>query len=195
MQLGSKIFLTILFIIAFETNLHAQTLAFRIGPNFSTQAWETKGLGISPGYITNLHAGVCLNQNMTKKISVQLEATYSITGHGSYQDGINSIAPTSYKYLNLGLMVKYYPVSSLSILVGPQIGFLLREPGTGDWNEDLGLVLGSEYYFDKHIGIGFRYVNGLVDVNKSLNLSQKHRDFQLSLILRIASAQLNEFGH
>ncbi|MGI9543928.1 MAG: porin family protein, partial [Cyclobacteriaceae bacterium] len=99
-------------------------------------------------------------------------------------------------YVNVPVMVKFYPVKGFNIQVGPQVGFLLnaknkyKENGTSvedDYKDslkkvDFGLAAGLGYKTGFGLNIDARYIHGLADIN-DLNVGDeiKNMVFQVSL--------------
>jgi hypothetical protein len=114
------------------------------------------------------HAGLLSRIGLHKSVYLQPGLQYSLQGWS-----LSHIARGSrmnLHYLNLPLLVGYQPVSRLSLLIGPQMGLLLRanlqSESTADFTSifrkmDAGISLGATYHLSSQLGLAVRYIHGL----------------------------------
>jgi opacity protein-like surface antigen len=123
-------------------------------------------------------------------IELQPEAVFSSRGYGvKDQEGIENLG-VHLNYIDVNILGNYAITPELSVLVGPQVGFLLAarsnytvtsEGGQGDSSKgdksvdvkenlntiDFGLILGGQFDITSNIFIGVRTTYGLTDVSKT----------------------------
>lgn len=122
---------------------------------------------------------------------IQPEVSFSLQGSSLKYSDINELSYTmdfKYSYLNVGLMLKAYPLRGLSVFAGPQVGFNLTPTNisylsnNGDKYEspdikvqqqlrnvlkgrtDFSLGVGLAYEFRFGLCVDFRYLFGISDV-------------------------------
>ena len=139
----------------------------------------------------SFHVGLVSEFMLSERFSIAPELLYSDQGPKS--DDTNIDATSSFQYLNVPVMLKYYVYDNLSIEAGPQVGFLLSAKteinGTDidqkedTKNIDFGLNLGLGYKLQNGIYFGARYNLGLTPVDKdtSDNVDVFNRVVQLSI--------------
>jgi hypothetical protein len=178
----------------------AQTFSLRVGGNVSWQRWQQQNVNLKPQKIIGPHVGISITNMHLKNLASQLEAGYAVIGHGGYKDAFNSVPKERLKFISLGLMAKYQPIKNFNLLAGPQFSFFVGGQ-TNLGKEDLAIAMGAEYYFSEVVGIGGRFFLGLTDLNdappnpfNTTVLIQKSRVIQFSLIFRLPSHQLREYG-
>ncbi|MBN8652045.1 MAG: PorT family protein [Cytophagales bacterium] len=200
-----NLFVSIILLIAvssgFDHTADAQTYGFRLGPNFVNQRLRDGAQIVKPGATVRFHAGVFINSEIDKNFCVQIEIGYSGLGH--QQNPYNNPGSGKYEYGTAGIVLKYYPNQKLSILAGPQLGYLLGGKTSAGQNvadlppdrDDLNAVIGAEFYPVRLLGVGLRYNLGLSNI-KTISIDRQYnRAIQLSLILRIPGYQLKESGY
>lgn len=135
--------------------------------------------------VANLHIGGFAEFNISKKVSFQPELLYSMQGSkfsqaiALNQTVYNTNNTFKLSYINIPLMVKYYPQEKFYFEAGPQIGFLTSAKlevevsnygtNTQDAKElfeslDFGLNFGLGYNFTKRITSNLRYNLGLANI-------------------------------
>ena len=128
-----------------------------------------------PGF----QAGVYGQLNFTSKWSLQPELNFSQT-IGKTSDEFNGIygGPSGQQvtldYVDLPILVSFKPVPELSLLLGPQVGYLFAQttgllpPTTGATDAfqkvDFSIVFGAQWNLDK-VAIGLRYQAGLNNIS------------------------------
>ena len=158
--------------------------------------------GYSGDKLLSYHAGVFVHFTINKNWGFQPELLYSVEGqHYLVYDNNNENAiknTIALNYIQLPLIVQYYPLPSLYFEAGPQLAVLASaySKGAGDGhlnikrsfsNTQFGLNLGAGYLFNQQVGIYGRYCFGLTDVtpyNSDVNRSQTG---QLGIAFRFAN--------
>lgn len=179
----------------------AQTFGLRTGGNIAWQTWQQQNVRLTPKKRIGPHIAVSVTSMHLKYLASQIEAGYSVIGHGGYTGvgTFNSVPEDQLAFVTLGFMVKFHPVKKFNIVAGPQFGFFIGNKSKFKNNtgkEDLVISMGAEYYFSDIVGIGGRYHLGLTDLNDDDPnvFIQKSRAIQLSIIFRLPSHQLKDYG-
>lgn len=156
-------------------NLSNMTNSMTFDPNFGM------GVGFRVGALVNLHWGQRTASSLpgTGFWGLQPEIVFSnqvVTSDGG---------DIKLNYLQVPVMLKLYPLSDLSIEVGPEFSYLLSAlPATitangaqvrvGDCSGfGMGLGVGAAYEFDMGLLIGARYSMGFTDLAKNLAWKNK----------------------
>jgi hypothetical protein len=122
------------------------------------------------------HIGVYGESYIGKYFSVQPEIIYSQQGYKITNE--EGTFTQKIEYVNIPLMVKFYPVKSIFLEAGPQVGFSISHKETydseglfGDTSEELdpssfdwGINLGAGFKSDVGLSIGARYHQGQKDI-------------------------------
>ena len=122
------------------------------------------------------HIGVYGESYIWKYFSVQPEIIYSQQGYKTTNE--EGTFTQKIEYVNIPLMVKFYPVKSFFLEAGPQVGFSISHKETydseglfGDTSEELdpssfdwGINLGAGFKSDAGLSIGARYHQGQKDI-------------------------------
>ncbi len=137
---------------------------------------------------TGFHLGGTAEIPVLKKFFFQSELLYSIQGTKNNEFPVDGpLTETKLEYLNIPLLGKYYLMEGLSLMAGPQVGFLLSAKneitpsgfidGPAQTYEedvkkylntvDIGMALGAEYRFAFGAFLQMRYIIGLSNINKS----------------------------
>jgi hypothetical protein len=119
------------------------------------------------------------NQTIAKT-SAEFSNIYAGYGPVSYQQ-------VSLDYVTIPILVAYKPIPELSILLGPQYGFLVSQTtgllqATGQnafSRSDFSLVFGGQLNLGK-VKLGLRYSEGLNNINR-INSSDSWRQYGLQL--------------
>lgn len=155
--------------------------------------------------LTNFHIGSFVEIKLNDKIAFQPELLYSVQGfkfdqvvdvEGDLYDTRNTL---KFGYINIPLMMKYYPDAKFYLEAGPQIGFLTSAnievsiPFVGSAEEDVkesfnsidfGLNFGAGYDISDKVFLSLRYNLGLsniADTEPGDNSKIKNSVFQISL--------------
>lgn len=131
--------------------------------------------------VLNYQAGLLMEYKFHPRFGVAPEVVFAAQGgQERVQDSYNRILTESDKryhtnYINVPVMLKYYPTQDFSIDFGPQVGFNVYSKYTMGKHEatnykdktkavDFGLGLGCTYDLDKNVFIQLRYTLGLTRV-------------------------------
>ena len=138
-----------------------------------------------------LHIGLLAEIIINDQFSLQPEAIYSAQGFKNETPG--AFSKSKFDYINLPVLIKYYPMNNFSIEAGPQIGFLINaidksNAGNADIDDqnvlDFSINAGVAYKLQSGIFFQARYSLGIINVNGADNASAfKYTNsvFQLSI--------------
>ncbi|NJN25666.1 MAG: PorT family protein [Cyclobacteriaceae bacterium] len=177
-----KIILTIAVISAFAIYSHVNAqgigVGVKAGANFANQSVTD----ISTDTKTGFHGGVYVVLAFSEKWALQPELLYS--GQGS--DWPDSKA--DFNYMSIPVLLRYKPISVLSIEAGPQFSSLLSAKIDGEdvkesiKNSDFGLAVGATAHLPLGLNAGLRYVWGFTNVSEMTLVSEvKNSMVQLSV--------------
>ncbi len=135
------------------------------------------------GSLQRFHLGGMMEAKYNSHWALQPEILYAFQGFEVETNGRNYTYKLS--YINVPVMVKYFPIDLLYLEAGPQIGFLHRAKeevestsGNTDSNikdgmrsNDLGLGSGVGLQLANGWGVGARYIWGLTNISKSRTVS------------------------
>ncbi len=185
-------FVTVLFVGT--TGLSFGQVAFSVGikggPNFATI--EGENLDEVYSNRTGYHAGAFISLKATK-FGIQPEVIFSSQGSTIElsQEGL-----LRFNYINIPVMVKFYPVSFLNFQVGPQFGFLTSaeeviagiEADVSSLYKDSDLTMALGFGLELPFGLNLdaRYNLGVSDINDdpAQNALIKNQVYQVSLGFR-----------
>jgi hypothetical protein len=141
------------------------------------------------------HAGLFLHHTINENWCFQPELLYSGEGQRYFdQDGERTIA---LGYIQVPMMIQYYPSSQLYFEAGPQVGVLIsaedksvNEVGHLNVKDEfsaaqIALGVGLGYKFTNNLSIYGRYNFGLTDVTKFDNVVDHSRVGQIGLAVRL----------
>ena len=134
---------------------------------------------INTSSITSFHGGGYINLNFSEKIGLTPEVLW--TAFGSEIDNAKLVT----NYISIPLMLRWKPVSLISLEAGPQFNFLVSADFDGtDFKDQLksnefGLGLGAGLHFPLGLNVGARYILGFTDINEVGTDEIKNRTFQL----------------
>ena len=159
-----NIFLSIVFLLLLSISsfVNAQGLGVGIkgGVNFANQSVSD----ISTSSKTGFHGGVYVVIAFSKKWALQPELMYSAQG-SEWPDEISE-----FNYMTIPILLRWKPISLLSIEAGPQFSRLLDARVDGEditdeiKNSDFGLALGATVHLPLGFNAGARYVWGFTNV-------------------------------
>lgn len=172
-------FLKIYLLLFFSTFIQAQSIKFGIkaGLNYA----NVTGSEIKTNAITNYHAGLVAEINLTKGLAFQPELLYSTQG-ATYKTATEDFK-NELGYITIPIMLKINLSNSLMLELGPQAGFLLSEKEKFNANKS------NTFDFTANAGLGLkitenlfaqaRYGLGLTEVRSDSKI--KNSVLQLSL--------------
>lgn len=151
----------------------------KAGLNLATIT-NADGSSTLSGYNLGFFGEFMLDENF----SLQPEITYSVQGAKFSPDDVDI------HYINIPVLVKYYPVEAFSLEFGPQLGFLVSAESGGETvkslfkSTDFGVDFGAGYDITKNLVLGIRYNLGIERLQKDLASGEKasrNSVFQLNL--------------
>ena len=187
-----KNFLLILAALSLSFTIHAQEFGKTfIGVKGGLNATNIGGQDTDNALKIGGHLGVFAQSHVVDPLDFRLELILSGQGHAPKTDLDSKLKLT---YLNIPILVQFYPADKFSVFAGPQFGFLLS--AKADYQEltikvkdnfkgfDLGFGLGAGYdisVFNREMNLSLRYVHGLTNISKDSQAKRYNRVFQLSL--------------
>ncbi len=120
------------------------------------------------------HGGLFAHLPLGKRFALRTELQYSKEGWKSSRITSPGKSRQSLHYINLPLLAGFSPVKDLSLLLGPQVGWMARANGRADDNTtnitgrfkrfSLSLVIGAAYQINSRLGVELRYNHGLTRI-------------------------------
>ncbi len=185
-----KLFFAAIIAVFAMTSVNAQTFGVKAGLNLANLTGDID----NNKALTSFHVGAVAEFEISDEFSFQPELVYSAQGtHFKYSEdlgGGNSIDvdyKTNLSYLNLPLMAKYEVSEGISLLAGPQIGFLMSAKSDGNDIKDsmkgidFGVNLGAAYELESGMFFDLRYNIGLSNIADSNNVTIKNSVLSVSL--------------
>jgi hypothetical protein len=139
---------------------------------------------------SDMHLGVLLKMKVVKSLYWLPEVQYSAQGTQSP----NKVIKAYYRYLNIPVMLRFYPNDKVIFLeAGPQVGLLLSAKVSNSSNtanvkeavrsEDFALNFGIGAKFNSHIELDVRGIFGFTNTSLNPNPPGKYTNlvFQISL--------------
>ena len=142
------------------------------------------------------HAGVFLHHTINKNWCFQPELLYSGEGQ-RYIDNFGTERTLALGYLQLPLMIQYYPAPQVYFEAGPQFGLLLSAQDKVDEESDhinakddftaaqVALGLGVGFKATEQLILYGRYNFGLTDVTRFDNIVDHSQVGQLGIAIRL----------
>ena len=141
------------------------------------------------------HGGVFLHHTINKNWCFQPELLYSGEGQRYMSGGVERTLALS--YLQLPLMIQYYPAPQVYLEAGPQFGLLLSaQDKVDDYEEQINakddfttgqvaIGLGIGYKASEKLVLYGRYNFGLTDVSRFDNIVDHSNVGQLGIAIRL----------
>jgi len=140
-----------------------------------------------------VHAGLFLHHTINDRLCFQPEILYSGEGQRYFDDGEERTLALD--YIQIPLMIQYFPVKQLYFEFGPQLGILAsaQDKGGGvnlNVKDDfaptqVGLNIGVGVKVNNSLGFYGRYNFGLTDVSRFDNIVDQSRVGQLGMSIRL----------
>lgn len=166
----------VIFLVPFVMQGQGIGLGIKAGANFANQ--EVQNISINT--VTDFHVGAYVNINLSNKWGITPEVLYS--AYGSEWNN----AKVDLDYVSIPVMLRFKPISLLSLEAGPQFGFLTKAKveNVGDVKDqlksnDFGLAFGAGVHLPLGFNAGARYVLGFTDISDVSSESIKNRTFQV----------------
>lgn len=197
--------LNILLFVFLFADAQIVNLGIKAGTNNSkiigTDAYEiVSETSVPISGIFSFHAGVFAVIKINDKFAIQPEVLYSEQGFKYTQfvtvnnEQVEYNLDVNMDYINIPIMVKYYPFEQFFLDFGPQIGFLINADqeslsGTSVIKSDVkkayddtdtGFNFGLGYEGDKYTIYG-RYTLGLKDIHKTADADNKNSVIQFGV--------------
>ena len=126
-------------------------------------------------YRLGYHIGVFSTISLSDKLMANPELLFSSKGYKFPEANSLSGGSIHLNYINAPVLIGYQLCKKISLLAGPELGFLVSAKSRIDgetidvrniWNEklDFGLVLGVRYSLIEKLNVGIRYIHGLASV-------------------------------
>ena len=131
--------------------------------------------------VTSYHAGAYVNLNFSDKWGITPELQYSV--YSTESDNVN----LDLDYFAIPVMLRFKPISLLSLEAGPQFSFLTKANSDGAdikdqlKNNDFGLAFGAGLHLPLGFNVGARYILGFTDIADVSTETVKNRTWQLYL--------------
>ena len=175
----------LLFPLVVSVSAFGQETSFGIkaGVNYSTISGDASGVESKIGF----HAGVFGIIKPIDALGIQPEMVFSRQGA---QASANNDVKFHYDYLNIPVMLNFYPTETFFLQAGPQLGFLVSAKATdGNQTEDIksqlnttDFSLGLGMGFDlSHTVIGFRFNLGLNSTSDDEDATYPNQVAQVSV--------------
>lgn len=120
------------------------------------------------------YAGGLMQYALAENLFVQPELLYSVKGFRALATATTGEAVVSLNYVALPVLLNYQPTENLSLLAGPELGFLASAKSklegytynvSNSYRDiDLGMDLGVSYKLGKNLGADLRYNHGFKDL-------------------------------
>ena len=166
----------VLFLVPFVIQAQGVGVGIKAGANFANQ--DIKDIDINT--VTDFHIGGYVNINFSDKWGITPELLYS--AYGSEWDNVK----VDLDYVAIPVMLRFKPISLLSLEAGPQFSFLTKAniENIGDVkdqlkNNDFGLAFGAGLHLPLGFNAGARYVLGFSNISEVSTESIKNRTFQI----------------
>lgn len=140
---------------------------------------------------TAFHLGLVAEVPLSDRFSIQPEVLYSAQGFDIAQIEDGQDVEYRLDYVTVPVLAKFYVTDGLSLVGGPQFGYLAEseiksentetELDSENFNNfDLAVGLGAEYKFNKFFLYG-RYNAGLTDIYENESLNAKNSVIQAGI--------------
>lgn len=138
----------ILFFIQISYSQSVQ-LGIKAGANYA----NVTGSNLKTSPIVNYHAGLVAKIGISKGLSFQPELLYSTQG-ASYETPLSDYK-NELGYINIPAMLQIHFSKSISLEIGPQVGFLLSEKNNFDVQKS------NTFDFTANAGLGLKITNSI----------------------------------
>ncbi len=166
----------VIFLVPFLIQGQGIGIGIKAGANFANQ--DVKDVTIKS--VTDFLVGGYVNLNFTDKFGITPEVLYS--AYGSKWNN----SKVDLDYVSIPVMLRFKPISLISLEAGPQFGFLTKAhvESVGDVkdqlkNNDFGLALGAGLHLPLGLNVGARYVFGFTNISDVSTETIKNRTLQI----------------
>ena len=166
--------LVLLIVASIQCSYSQITFGFKLGLNQSKVQSNLEEIDYTNR--RGLFSGAIVQAKLTEKRFVRMEVLYSVKGSKFLAiPDYTSVGKSNFNYLNIPLLQGYRPIKNLSIVLGPEIGYLISAKSRHDSKEiditeeynkfDLAADLGLGYQITPLFGIEARYSYGFKLMN------------------------------
>ena len=183
----TKIMILVVLSISVLTTSAQFTPGIKGGFNFATLT------GFSGNARVGAHAGLFFHHTINDRLCFQPEILYSGEGQRYFDDGEERTLALD--YIQIPLMIQYFPVKQLYFEFGPQLGILASAQDKGGGTNynvkddfaptQVGLNIGVGVKASNSLGFYGRYNFGLTDVSRFDNIVDQSRVGQLGMSIRL----------
>lgn len=165
----------LIFMMPLLINAQGVGIGIKAGANFANQDISA----VSVSTVTDYLVGAYVNVNLSDKWGITPELLY--TAYGSKLSSVK----LDLDYVAIPVMLRFKPISLLSLEAGPQFSFLTKAQSGGTdikdqvKNNDFGLAFGAGVHLPLGFNAGARYVLGFTNINDVSGESIKNRTFQV----------------
>lgn len=160
-----------MFAMAGFFNLFAQAgegFGVKAGLNLSSVVGDA--YGVAP--MTSFHLGVFYLFKPVDEVGIMPELVYSMQGTKTNYQPIQSV---NYNYINLPVMINFYPTDNVFLQVGPQFGYLASSSVSNknlrpDFSKDL---TSFDFAFAAGLGLDFDPLMISLRINRGLTTTSK----------------------
>lgn len=181
----------------YKRSLPEYSFGVRAGLNYASQTCMSDDVDFDVERIIGYSAGGYFSYFILHNLAVQPEMMVSVKG-SHWKDAYDDMKDVL-TYIELPVLVSYYPASTVNLHAGPQFGYLVHAVQKDlemDENKsirsyyedyDLGITLGIEAVFPFRLNVALRMFLGLVPVTNDYGYVDKWKNnyFQISASYRI----------
>lgn len=173
------------------------SLGGKAGVNWATVRYPENILNDKAGFVVGGQVGAVATYQCNTYFDLQLELLYATHGYKDktlvYNDEQGNTMYNGYSchihYIDIPLLVKFFPVAGLNIQAGPQLGIGCAL--TDSWKgvekfqqpagAELGVVVGLGYEFDSGLFVDARYTWGLTHSLRDVESAYEGRNVGISM--------------
>lgn len=181
-----KIALMLLCLMAIPASMRAQWSAGgKAGINWATVRFPKNILDDKADYIMGGQVGLVLTYQFNRYFDMQAELLYASHGYKDKElyltDSNGDLLQKEYAcrihYIEIPLLVKFFPIAGFNIQIGPQLGIGCAL--TNSWKEMDGLQQQAKAELGAVFGLGYEFNFGaFVDARYTLGLTRSIRDVE-----------------
>lgn len=150
------------------------------GLNYANMKYEMGGVSASADRLMGFEIGGFANYSINDKLSIQPELLFAQYG--------SDISDLKFKenFISIPIMAKY-SIGAISILAGPQLGYLLSAEFDGEdamdgmKKIDAGIAFGAGYELENGLGFDVRYYLGLANIADESDVTVKNNSIQIAV--------------